>query len=65
MILGYQRIRGLALLILDTTYCHPQYAFPAQSEAIRFVLEAIKAETFNPATLFLVGTYTIGRFDTL
>ncbi|KAF5190069.1 Dna cross-link repair 1a protein [Thalictrum thalictroides] len=48
-------------LILDTTYCNPQYDFPKQEAVIQFVIEAIQAEAFNPKTLFLVGSYTIGK----
>ncbi|CAJ1973604.1 unnamed protein product [Sphenostylis stenocarpa] len=48
-------------LILDTTYCNPQYEFPKQEAVIQFVIDAIQAETFNPKTLFLIGSYTIGR----
>ncbi|XP_040951673.1 DNA cross-link repair protein SNM1 isoform X2 [Gossypium hirsutum] len=48
-------------LILDTTYCNPQYDFPKQVAVIQFVIEAIQAEAFNPKTLFLIGSYTIGK----
>ncbi|XP_020536648.1 uncharacterized protein LOC105638059 isoform X2 [Jatropha curcas] len=48
-------------LILDTTYCNPQYDFPKQEAVIQFVIEAIQAESFNPRTLFLIGSYTIGK----
>lgn len=48
-------------LILDTTYCNPHYDFPKQEAVIQFVIEAIQAESFNPKTLFLIGTYTIGK----
>ncbi|CAN6451426.1 unnamed protein product [Victoria cruziana] len=48
-------------LILDTTYCNPQYDFPKQDAVIQFVIDAIQAEAFNPKTLFLIGTYTIGK----
>ncbi|KAK9102401.1 hypothetical protein Sjap_019655 [Stephania japonica] len=48
-------------LILDTTYCNPQYDFPKQEAVIQFVIEAIQAESFNPKTLFLIGSYTIGK----
>ncbi|KAL5697254.1 hypothetical protein ACHQM5_030890 [Ranunculus cassubicifolius] len=48
-------------LILDTTYCNPQYDFPKQEDIIQFVIESIQAETFNPKTLFLIGSYTIGK----
>jgi hypothetical protein len=39
-----------------------QYDFPKQEAVIQFVIEAIQAEAFNPKTLFLIGSYTIGRF---
>ncbi|XP_038897130.1 uncharacterized protein LOC120085288 isoform X2 [Benincasa hispida] len=48
-------------LILDTTYCDPQYDFPKQETVIQFVIDAIQAEAFNPKTLFLIGCYTIGK----
>lgn len=48
-------------LILDTTYCDPQYDFPKQEAVVQYVLEAIQAEAFNPRTLFLIGSYTIGK----
>ncbi|KAK0571414.1 hypothetical protein LWI29_015391 [Acer saccharum] len=48
-------------LILDTTYCNSQYDFPKQEAVIQFVIEAIQAEAFNPKTLFLIGSYTIGK----
>lgn len=48
-------------LILDTTYCNPQYDFPKQEAVIQFVIDCIQAEAFNPKTLFLIGSYTIGK----
>ena len=93
------RSSGRADLILDTTYCSPEYAFPSQKEVrrqgrggakrslggaglmgqawapttarqsapffktpqvLRFAIDAVKAEAFNPKTLFLFGSYTIG-----
>ncbi|KGN55391.1 DNA cross-link repair 1A protein [Cucumis sativus] len=48
-------------LVLDTTYCDPQYDFPKQETVIQFVIDAIQAEAFNPKTLFLIGCYTIGK----
>ena len=38
-----------------------QYDFPKQEAVIQFVIEAIQAEAFNTKTLFLIGTYTIGK----
>ncbi|OIT36530.1 PREDICTED: DNA cross-link repair 1A protein [Nicotiana attenuata] len=52
---------GVHTLILDTTYCDPQYDFPKQEAVIQFVIESIQAETFNSKTLFLIGSYTIGK----
>ena len=40
-----------------------QYDFPSQEIVIQFVIEAIQAEAFNPKTLFLIGSYTIGTFS--
>lgn len=54
-------VRGRADLILDTTFCSPDYSFPPQEEVLRFVVDAVRAEAFNPRTLFLFGTYTIGK----
>ena len=31
------------------------------AQVLQFVLEAVRAEAFNPATLFLFGSYTIGK----
>ena len=56
-----QEVRGHVDLILDTTYCDPQYTFPPQAEALSFVVDAVKAEAFNPKTLFMFGSYTIGK----
>lgn len=38
-----------------------QYDFPKQEAVTQFVIEAIQAEAFNPKTLFLIGSYTIGN----
>ena len=38
-----------------------QYTFPPQRETLKFALEAVSAEAFNPRALFLFGTYTIGK----
>ncbi|WJX41645.1 hypothetical protein P8452_28968 [Trifolium repens] len=57
----FLRICPIDTLILDTTYCNPQYDFPKQEAVIQFVIDAIQAEAFNPQTLFLIGSYTIGK----
>ncbi|XP_058785987.1 DNA cross-link repair protein SNM1-like [Vicia villosa] len=57
----FLQIRPINTLILDTTYCNPQYDFPKQEAVIQFVIDAIQAEAFNPKTLFLIGSYTIGK----
>lgn len=57
-----QALRGKATLILDTTYCDPRYTFPSQQEVLAYALRAFAAESSaNPRTLFLFGTYTIGK----
>lgn len=57
----FWQLNPIHTLILDTTYCNPQYDFPKQEAVIQFVIEAIQAEAFNPKTLFLIGSYTIGK----
>lgn len=54
-------VARVTTLILDTTYCDPQYDFPPQEAVTEFVIDAIRAERFNPRTLFLIGSYTIGK----
>lgn len=72
-----QRVRGACDLVLDTTYCNPQYTFPPQvcaflrdsihhihpqAEVLEYCLHAVRAELFNgPRTLLVFGTYTIGK----
>ena len=53
---------GFTTCYLDTTYCDPQYTFPSQRAAIDFCVSAARTEGFNAqSTLFLVGSYTIGK----
>ncbi|KIZ07917.1 DNA cross-link repair 1A protein [Monoraphidium neglectum] len=54
-------MRGRAVLVLDTTYADPQYCFPPQQQVVDSVIRSVKAESFNPRTLFLFGSYTIGK----
>jgi len=49
----------LNVVYLDTTYCDPAYTFPQQDVIINHVV-AIAAQT-EPNTLFVVGTYKIGK----
>ncbi|KAM8781755.1 DNA cross-link repair 1A protein isoform 1-T2 [Rhynchonycteris naso] len=49
-------------LYLDTTYCSPEYCFPAQQEVIQFAINtAFEAVTRNPCSLVVCGTYSIGK----
>ncbi|XP_073051840.1 uncharacterized protein [Primulina eburnea] len=59
--LSFLHVCPIHTLILDTTYCDPQYDFPKQEAVIQFVIDSIQAEAFNPKTLFLIGSYTIGK----
>lgn len=57
-----ERKIGLTTCYLDTTYCDPTYTFPTQAAAVEFCVAAAKSEGFNgTSTLFLVGSYTIGK----
>lgn len=48
-------------------YCDPKYDFPKQEEVVQQIVQAVKLEEFNTnsaknaGTLFLFGTYTIGK----
>lgn len=35
--------------------------YETQAEVIRFAVDAVRAEAFNARTLFLFGSYTIGK----
>jgi hypothetical protein len=39
----------------------PQTKLVFQAEVIRFAVDAVRAEAFNAKTLFLFGSYTIGK----
>ncbi|KAF8069613.1 Dclre1a [Scenedesmus sp. PABB004] len=56
-----QALVGRAVLVLDTTYADTRYDFPPQAAVLDCVLQRVQAEAFNPRTLFLFGTYTIGK----
>lgn len=43
-------------------YCEPQYSFPLQSEAVARVVELVlQHHRMAPSTLFVCGTYTLGK----
>ena len=48
-------------LYLDTTYCNEEYSFPSQQDAISDMLKVMHSERKYPGTLFLMGSYTIGK----
>lgn len=55
-------LRGkIGNLYLDTTYCDPQYTFPHQQVVISRVLDLLAPYAKDPKTLFVFGTYTIGK----
>eukprot|EP00850_Spirogloea_muscicola_P016802 SM000139S00119 [mRNA] locus=s139:214876:218231:+ [translate_table: standard] len=61
--LEYPALKAVSVhtLILDTTFCQPQYDFPKQDIVIQYVTDAILVESFNPRSLFLIGTHLLGR----
>eukprot|EP00891_Asterochloris_glomerata_P006895 jgi/Astpho2/6895/gw1.00106.24.1_t len=50
------------LLYMDTTYCLPKHTFPSQRDAIAKLVTAMKeAYAAEPSTLFVIGSYHIGK----
>lgn len=53
---------GVSMLILDTTYLMPKWAFPPQNEAVERMVNALREEhTTHPNTLFVCMSYHIGK----
>ncbi|CAM9212091.1 unnamed protein product [Discosporangium mesarthrocarpum] len=49
-------------LYLDTTYCGTKHTFPDQEEVLEWTRQVVRHELArDPRTLFLVGTYQIGK----
>ncbi|CAM9394798.1 unnamed protein product, partial [Scytosiphon promiscuus] len=49
-------------LYLDTTYCGPRHTFPDQQEVLAQAAKLVRMELQrDPKTLFVVGTYSIGK----
>ena len=49
-------------LYLDTTYASPRWAFPAQPASLAMLERIVAVERARePATLFLVGSYQVGK----
>ncbi|XP_074641638.1 DNA cross-link repair 1A protein-like isoform X2 [Tubulanus polymorphus] len=60
----YPSLQGIRInqLYLDTTYCDPIYAFPPQDEMIKLAVSIVESAVLeNNRTLFVCGTYTIGK----
>jgi hypothetical protein len=58
----YPQLKDLRVdgLYLDTTFLNPSYDFPPQQQALSCVERIIKREN-SRKTLFLIGTYQIGK----
>ncbi|CAN0896645.1 DNA ligase 6 [Linum grandiflorum] len=59
---------GCDAVFLDTTYCNPKFVFPAQDEAVDYVVSVIenvrkeiKSVGVEKKVLFLIATYVIGK----
>lgn len=58
----YPQLRLVNKLFLDTTYCDPSYDFPSQEEVVQKVIQTVRDHLAkNKFTLFVSGTYTIGK----
>ncbi|KAK9918001.1 hypothetical protein WJX75_000449 [Coccomyxa subellipsoidea] len=50
------------MLFLDTTYASPKHIFPCQEDAIADIVKVMRQESkAHPDTLFIVGSYRIGK----
>ena len=50
------------VVYLDTTYCNPSYDFPSQQHVVEYVVGVCERHlSDDPTTLFVSGTYTIGK----
>ncbi|KFD61523.1 hypothetical protein M514_26336 [Trichuris suis] len=50
------------VILLDTTYCDPEYVFPKQHVVISQALDFIQAKMkIHPKLLIVIGAYTIGK----
>ncbi|WOK98011.1 DNA ligase 6 isoform X1 [Canna indica] len=57
---------GADAVFLDTTYCNPNFVFPAQEESIEYIVRTIKRikeqnKESGQSVLFLIATYVIGK----
>ena len=62
VLLSFLQQHTVDVLYLDTTYCKPCYTFPDQKEVLEALGEIAKSELERePDTVFLVGSYSIGK----
>lgn len=52
---------NIETLYLDTTYCSPKHVFPKQDDMIDWIASKVASLWAEPNTMFLIGTYTIGK----
>ncbi|KAK9826872.1 hypothetical protein WJX81_002566 [Elliptochloris bilobata] len=54
--------RRIDLLLMDTTYGAPKHVHPPQEEAVALIVDTMRKEVAaRPRTLFVVGSYRIGK----